>query len=99
MARCQNCKKIGSLCVSETDNRTAAVREDRNEGMRMLQEGMSKWLGELLQKNNENLSQKIEEGVSERMARELRFLFRQQEEKEEEAAVEEAAETETVEAE
>ena len=73
-----------SLCVSETDNRTAAVREDRNEGMRMLQEGMSKWLGELLQKNNENLSQKIEEGVSERMARELRFLFRLLEEREEE---------------
>ena len=30
------------------------------------------------------MSQKIEEGVSERMARELRFLFRQQEDREEE---------------
>ena len=39
---------------------------------------------ELLQKNNEHLAQKIEDGVSERMARELRFLFRQQEEREEE---------------
>ena len=38
----------------------------------------------MLQKNNEQLSRKIEEGVSERMARELRFLFRQQEEREEE---------------
>lgn len=73
-----------SLCVTEPDNGTAMLREDRNEGMRLLQEGMTKWLGELLQKNNENLSHKIEEGVSERMARELRFLFRQQEEREEE---------------
>ena len=31
-----------------------------------------------------SLTQKIEDGVSERMARELRFLFRQQEEREEE---------------
>ncbi len=73
-----------SLCVPEPENRAVAIREDRNEGIRLLQEGMTQWLGELLQKNNENLSQKIEEGVSERMARELRFLFRQQEEREEE---------------
>lgn len=38
----------------------------------------------MLQKSNEQLTQRIEEGVSERMARELRFLFRQQEEREEE---------------
>lgn len=71
------------LCVSEASE-CAAVQEERTDGVRMLQEGMTKWLGELLQKNNEHLSQKIEEGVSERMARELRFLFRQQEEREEE---------------
>ena len=75
---------IFSLCVTEQKKTPSVIREDRNEGMRLLQEGMTKWLGELLQKNNENLSQKIEEGVSERMARELRFLFRQQEEREEE---------------
>lgn len=73
-----------SLCVTESEKCASEIREDRNEGMRLLQEGMTKWLGELLQKHNENLSQKIEEGVSERMARELRFLFRQQEEREEE---------------
>lgn len=73
-----------SLCVTVPDEHAAKIKEDRNEGMRLLQEGMTKWLGELLQKNNENLSQKIEEGVAERMARELRFLFRQQEEREEE---------------
>lgn len=73
-----------SLCVSEPEKCTTAVPEERTDGVRMLQEGMTKWLGELLQKNNEHLSRKIEEGVSERMARELRFLFRQQEEREEE---------------
>ena len=73
-----------SLCVSEPTECTAVKEEERTDGVRMLQEGMAKWLGELLQKNNEHLSQKIEEGVSERMARELRFLFRQQEEREEE---------------
>lgn len=72
------------LCVSETTECVATVQEERTDGVRLLQEGMTKWLGELLQKNNEHLSQKIEEGVSERMARELRFLFRQQEEQEEE---------------
>ena len=71
------------LCISRSAECTP-VPEDRTDGVRMLQEGMTKWLGELLQKNNEHLSQKIEEGVSERMARELRFLFRQQEEREEE---------------
>jgi len=75
-----------ALCV---EPKTAAVDLSaeagaREEGMRLLQEGMTKWLGELLQKNNEQLSHKIEDGVSERMARELRFLFRQQEEREEE---------------
>lgn len=74
-----------SLCCIENSAETNAVmQEERGEGVRMLQEGMTKWLGELLQKNNENLTRKIEEGVSERMARELRFLFRQQEEREEE---------------
>ena len=73
-----------ALCVGEGGNEVVAVKEERTDGVRMLQEGMTKWLGELLQKNNEHLTQKIEDGVSERMARELRFLFRQQEEKEEE---------------
>ncbi len=73
-----------SLCVSKASECTPTVQEERTDGVRMLQEGMTKWLGDLLQKNNEHLSQKIEEGVSERMARELRFLFRQQEEREEE---------------
>ena len=71
-------------CPKVEENRIATEEEKRTEGMRMLQEGMTKWLGELLQKNNEQMSQKIEEGVSDRMARELRFLFRQQEEREEE---------------
>ena len=73
-----------SLCVSDSAECAVTVQEERTEGVRMLQEGMTKWLGEVLQKNNEHLSQKIEDGVSERMARELRFLFRQQEEREEE---------------
>jgi len=72
------------LCVSKPENGGLTVQEERTDGVRLLQEGMTKWLGELLQKNNEHLTQKIEDGVSERMARELRFLFRQQEEKEEE---------------
>lgn len=72
------------LCVDKTETRMASEEEKRADGVRMLQEGMTKWLGEVLQKNNEHLSQKIEDGVSERMARELRFLFRQQEEREEE---------------
>ena len=71
-------------CVSERTECSAPVREERADGVRLLQEGMTKWLGEVLQKNNEQLTQKIEDGVSERMARELRFLFRQQEEREEE---------------
>lgn len=78
------CKETIPLCVKEKEDTRISVREERTEGIRLLQEGMTKWLGELLQKNNEHLSQKIEEGVSERMARELRFLFRQQEEREEE---------------
>lgn len=73
-----------SLCVSEEKGDIVPAGEERGDGVRMLQEGMTKWLGELLQKNNEHLTQRIEEGVSERMARELRFLFRQQEEREEE---------------
>ena len=68
----------------EIGNEMIAVQEERSDGVRLLQEGMTKWLGELLVKNNEHLSQQIEDGVSERMARELRFLFRQQEEREEE---------------
>lgn len=72
------------LCVSDSTECAVTVQEERTEGIRMLQEGMTKWLGELLQKNNEHLTRTIEDGVSERMARELRFLFRQQEEKEEE---------------
>jgi len=72
------------LCVDKTESCRASEEEKRADGVRMLQEGMTKWLGEMLQKNNEHLSQKIEDGVSERMARELRFLFRQQEEREEE---------------
>lgn len=71
-------------CVGETTECVSTEREERTDGVRLLQEGMTKWLGELLQKNNEHLTQKLEEGVSERMARELRFLFRQQEEREEE---------------
>ena len=72
------------LCVSEPKECVAGGGEERPDGIRLLQEGMTKWLGEVLQKNNEHLTQKIEDGVSERMARELRFLFRQQEEREEE---------------
>jgi len=72
------------LCVNAPANEILPVQDERTDGVRLLQEGMTKWLGELLQKNNEHLTQKIEDGVSERMARELRFLFRQQEEKEEE---------------
>ena len=71
------------MCVSEPEG-AGALQEGRAEGVQLLQEGMTKWLGEVLQRNNEHLSRKIEEGVSERMARELRFLFRQQEEREEE---------------
>lgn len=77
-------EKRFTLCVSEPVECVTRVQEERTDGVRLLQEGMTKWLGELLEKNNEHLSQKIEEGVSERMARELRFLFRQQEEQEEE---------------
>ncbi len=76
-------KENFELCVSEPEG-AGALQEGRAEGLQLLQEGMTKWLGEVLQKNNEHLSRKIEEGVSERMARELRFLFRQQEEREEE---------------
>lgn len=69
----------------EKENEFAAITvEQREDGMRLLQEGMTKWLEELLRKNNEQLTHKIEDGVSDRMARELRFLFRQQEEREEE---------------
>lgn len=73
-----------SLCVGSSEKSVMPVREERADGLRLLQEGMTQWLGELLQKNNDHLTQKIEDGVSERMARELRFLFRQQEEREEE---------------
>ncbi len=73
-----------ALSVGRQEAVTEVTDKEREEGMRLLQEGMTKWLGELLQKNNEQLSHKIEDGVSERMARELRFLFRQQEEREEE---------------
>lgn len=73
-----------AVCIGKTDTAVASLQEERADGVRLLQEGMTKWLGEVLQKNNEQLSRKIEEGVSERMARELRFLFRQQEEREEE---------------
>ena len=72
------------LCVSEPAECVATMEEERAEGVRLLQEGMTKWLGDLMQKNNEQLSKTIEDGVSERMARQLRFMFRQQEEKEEE---------------
>lgn len=71
-------------CVGEAKECVSTKQEERTDGVRLLQEGMTKWFGELLQKNNEHLTQKLEEGVSERMARELRFLFRQQEEREEE---------------
>ncbi|MGN1083704.1 MAG: helix-turn-helix domain-containing protein [Lachnospiraceae bacterium] len=73
-----------SLCVGQPSTCATAEAEERPEGVKLLQEGMTKWLGEVLQRNNEQLTQQIEEGVSERMARELRFLFRQQEEREEE---------------
>lgn len=73
------------LCVSEKKTECSVTEQkEQIDGVRLLQEGMTKWLGEMLQKNNEQLTQKIEDGVSERMARELRFLFRQQEEREEE---------------
>lgn len=70
--------------VEKAQETKTITAEDRAEGVRLLQEGMTRWLGEVLQRNNEQLTQKIEDGVSERMARELRFLFRQQEEREEE---------------
>ncbi len=73
-----------ALCVGKTAEPAENLPEGRVEGVQLLQEGITKWLGEVLQRNNEHLSRKIEEGVSERMARELRFLFRQQEEREEE---------------
>ncbi len=73
-----------AVCVRERERCIVPTQEERTDGVRLLQEGMTKWLSELLQKNNEQLTNKIEEGVSERMARELRFLFRQQEEREEE---------------
>lgn len=73
-----------SLCVGGVPECAAPAAQEHTDGVRMLQEGMTKWLGEMLQRNNEQLTQKIEEGVSERMARELKFLFRQQEEQEEE---------------
>lgn len=72
------------VSVGEMAACTGTVQEERPDGIRLLQEGMTRWLGEMLQKSNEQLTQRIEEGVSERMARELRFLFRQQEEREEE---------------
>lgn len=72
------------VCVSGQAECVEAVEEERTDGVRLLQEGMTRWLGELMKKNNEQLSRTIEDGVSERMARELRFLFRQQEEREEE---------------
>lgn len=77
-------KEKFSLCISESADCVTPEREERADGVRLLQEGMTRWLGEMLQRNNEQLTQKIEDGVSERMARELRFLFRQQEEQEEE---------------
>lgn len=77
-------KETLPLCVGQPSECVSKEKEDRLDGIRLLQEGMTRWLGEMLQRNNEQLSQKIEEGVSERMARELRFLFRQQEEREEE---------------
>lgn len=77
-------KEMCSLSTGETAACVSVLSEERPDGVRLLQEGMTRWLGEMLQKNNEQLSQKIEAGVSERMARELRFLFRQQEEREEE---------------
>ncbi|MCH5273732.1 MAG: MerR family transcriptional regulator [Lachnospiraceae bacterium] len=73
-----------SLCVGGASACVTPEVEEHTDGVRMLQEGMTKWLGEMLKRNNEQLTQKIEEGVSERMARELKFLFRQQEEREEE---------------
>lgn len=77
-------KETMPLCVGQPAEGVSKGKEERLDGVRLLQEGMTRWLGEMLQRNNEQLSQKIEEGVSERMARELRFLFRQQEEREEE---------------
>jgi len=77
-------KDVFPLCVGETAACVTALQEERPDGVRLLQEGMTRWLGEMLQKNNEQLLKKMEEGVSERMTRELRFLFRQQEEREEE---------------
>lgn len=73
-----------TVCVSAPADCVETMHEERVDGVRLLQEGMTRWLSELLQKNNDQLTQKIEDGVSERMARELRFLFRQQEEREEE---------------
>lgn len=72
------------LVPLRTDTETVFAGMLQTDGGRLLQEGMTRWLDEMIQKNNEQLSQRIEEGVSERMARELRFLFRQQEEREEE---------------
>lgn len=73
-----------SLCVNDSVKNSTMEPREQADGVRLLQEGMTRWLGEMLQRNNEQLTQKIEDGVSERMARELRFLFRQQEEQEEE---------------
>lgn len=72
------------LVPLHVDTETVLTGILQMDGGRLLQEGMTRWLDEMMQKNNEQLSQRIEEGVSERMARELRFLFRQQEEREEE---------------
>lgn len=80
----ENEREPFALSVGKPDAVTEVTDKEREDGMRLLQEGMTKWLGELLQKNNEQLTHTIEDGVSERMARELRFLFRQQEEREEE---------------
>lgn len=80
----QEGKERFSLCVSDSAKSITTDAKEQADGVRLLQEGMTRWLGEMLQRNNEQLTQKIEDGVSERMARELRFLFRQQEEQEEE---------------
>lgn len=76
--------KVLPLCIGERKKYSASVQEEHVDNVRLLQESMTKWMGELLQKNNEHLTNQIEESISERMARELRFLFRQQEEREEE---------------
>lgn len=84
-------ERVAEVASLPTEKRTELYQKlsgeqriSEKDGLSLFRSEMTRWFSEMFQKNNEELSQKIEDIVVPRLTRELQFYMREQEEKEEE---------------